>query len=1070
MLGPLAAALVLAVVATTLVAVVPTFAAAVRDAGVRAVLAEAEPARAGVQASFRVAEGEWSTVPGRTARLAPGVIPAPTDEVLFGRTDAYRLDGRDDLPERWITGLASVSDGLVRPTTEAVGAAEGTMAARLHVDAAEALAIDIGDRVRLERSGRLVELTVVELVEPIDPTDRRWHTEPFVRDGLVVDGTFTDVGPFLVSAADLAALPGSVTVTWRLFPVADMVSTGDLDALRRGATSLRGRIDDEFRPTGLSTDVGLVDTVVDLQTTATTSGAVVSSVLLQLVVIALAGVGLSASVLASRRAEELELLVSRGADTAQQTALAVAEGSAVAVVACGVGPFLAVPVVEMMERWGPIAASGLDLRPDARPIGWVLSAGIGALVVGLVAGPSLRTGRRRRPAALAARHGFGGLDLAVLALAGLALWRLSSSTFTSSDFSGRLGADPVLLLTPAVSVAAVTLLTLRSVRIIARLVERGATRSKALVGALASREVSRDPVAVARVVSLAVLATCIGVMSATQAASWKRSVSEQADAAVSADAFAVRADHPDAVMVAPFVPSAVERVPGVEAVFPVDRTTAVSTADRSTPVVLTDSRELERALRLGDRLLPEQDRQRLAGLHRPVDLGGVVLDDGSTVVVRPSLELRYRLDAQDVPVSGSVRIRVLLVDRDGTVILAEAERMTPGDAGVLVVPLVPGAFGPDEVGLRAPLHLVSVEAAFPAVQDRRSPSERDQERMQTATYELEIGPASFAGRSVPLVADWRLGQVTLGGAIEGPTTRLTPTSEGFRLTIDTGTTQNAAASAEVSIDTSAIGDGIGVGIPVLVTEQFLDRNAVAVGDRLSVRMDGVLTELVVAGSIPVVPFAVNDGEAIIADRSTALADRLDRSRRYRAPSGWAMTVAATAVDDVARTLADPAFGVERVEDRRAVARGIARDPVLIGLSAGWGLAVFVAPLIAAMGLVVVAIASVRERRAWSAVLRSLGVRRSELIRWRLAVVVPLVLACGLIGCVGGIAIADLTMASTVRAADGSAPVPAPVTVVPWVTILFSVGALTAVAGASSFVVGARFGRGRPGSALRGVVQ
>ena len=69
-----------------------------------------------------------------------------------------------------------------------------------------------------------------------------------------------------------------------------------------------------------------------------------------------------------------------------------------------------------------------------------------------------------------------GLDVVVAALAVLGLWRLSGSSAATSDLSGRLGTDPVLVLAPTLGVVAASLLTLRAISVVANVVQRVTAR------------------------------------------------------------------------------------------------------------------------------------------------------------------------------------------------------------------------------------------------------------------------------------------------------------------------------------------------------------------------------------------------------------------------------------------------------------------------------------------------------------------------------------------------------------------------------------------------------------------
>src|SRR5690606_9667339 len=104
-------------------------------------------------------------------------------------------------------------------------------------------------------------------------------------------------------------------------------------------------------PGTLVVDTQLPGLLTTTDTAIGSTGAVIAAILLQLVGVALYGVGLAAAVLASSRAVETSMLRSRGATPAQLGTMAAVEALLVAVPAVLLGPWLGTRVVELVERW-----------------------------------------------------------------------------------------------------------------------------------------------------------------------------------------------------------------------------------------------------------------------------------------------------------------------------------------------------------------------------------------------------------------------------------------------------------------------------------------------------------------------------------------------------------------------------------------------------------------------------------------------------------------------------------------------------------------------------------------------
>ena len=164
-----------------------------------------------------------------------------------------------------------------------------------------------------------------------------------------------------------------------------------------------------------------------------------------------------------------------------------------------------------------------------------------------------------------------GLDVALVALALLGLWRLSDSSAATSDLAGRLGTDPVLVLAPLLGVVAASLVTLRFVALTAAGAQRFTTSRGAVPTALAGWELARRPGRTARTSVLVVLSVTVGTFAAVHGASWQRSQRDRADAAISADAVVEPDGRPSAAVADRYLSSAYRSLDGVEGLVPVDR-------------------------------------------------------------------------------------------------------------------------------------------------------------------------------------------------------------------------------------------------------------------------------------------------------------------------------------------------------------------------------------------------------------------------------------------------------------------------------------------------------------------
>ena len=264
----------------------------------------------------------------------------------------------------------------------------------------------------------------------------------------------------------------------------------------------------------------------------------------QFVVLAAYAVLLSAALLVEHRRIDTAMLRSRGAGAARIGGLALVEGLLLTVPATIAAPWLAAAALRAFNVAGPLTEIGLQIHPVVSGESY-LAAGVAAAacLVALLL-PALPTVRsfasvhgsvtRAETRSLGTRL---GLDLALLAVAGLGLWQLRhyGAPLTRS-VQGSLGIDPLLVATPAIGFVAGAILALRVIPILAALIERAAARGRGLVSSLGARQLSRRPLRYTRAALLLMLAMAMGVFAITYTWTWSASQRDQATFQVGADA------------------------------------------------------------------------------------------------------------------------------------------------------------------------------------------------------------------------------------------------------------------------------------------------------------------------------------------------------------------------------------------------------------------------------------------------------------------------------------------------------------------------------------------------------
>ena len=391
--------------------------------------------------------------------------------------------------------------------------------------------------------------------------------EVSVLPGQGPPGSLVVYGPAVVNPAafrsGLAASQGS----WFVLPQAAALAQGNIGVLAPKTSQALTNLTTLVLPSGLQVTTRLPQVLAGIASTITLARSLFTIGALALLLVAAAALVLAARLLASMRDEESALLRARGATRWQLMRPVLAEALVVAAVASVVG------VLAGVRLTGPLAGLGgihLDSGQATRisPLAWLSALIMVVVCAAVMAWPALHAGtpdaaraRQGRQARLAGVAWAGG-DLAVVALAALAIWQLRGYSAVAHPAAGPLGVDPAVAIAPALALAGVALIPLRTLPLLARVTDRATDHGRRLAAAMVSWQIARRPIRQAGPVLLVVVATATTTLALAGYQSWHQSAADQAAFAVGAD---VRVN---ATQAAPLNTETIAREQGVTAATP----------------------------------------------------------------------------------------------------------------------------------------------------------------------------------------------------------------------------------------------------------------------------------------------------------------------------------------------------------------------------------------------------------------------------------------------------------------------------------------------------------------------
>ena len=553
------------------------------------------------------------------------------------------------------------------PGGPASGQPHGVIPAALPASAAALLHVTDGDTLRMKDriSGQYVRFVVTGLYRPRQVSSEYWNLNDIALTGSSTASGFTTYGPLAVQAGAFAGPSGALAVyqgSWLAQPQTASIPARELGTVAGRVDVLRQTLQnaEQLPDLTLTTSLPSVLNGTASNLDVARSLLAISAVLLSL--LAAAALLAVARLLAGQREGESAMLTARGATRWQLVRLTAAEAIPLCLLSAAAGGVAGVLLARLLAGTG---SAGDDWPAIA--VAAVVAAG--AVVIMVV--PALSTvtpgtarARRGRQAAISGLTK-AGADVALVLLAVVAGWQLRHYSAVSAGANGNFGVDPVIVIAPALALAGGTVLALRLLPVGGKAGDRLAARGRRLTAALASWQISRQPIRQGGAALLIVLAVATGTLALAQRQSWTRSDHDQAAFGAGADVRVETSQPLSAAQAAALV-----QLPGVRHAMPVamfaetatgGETLAIGSAQAANVTLLRSDQSPVPAAQLFGKIIPagpasgvtlpgRAGQVQLTAVLGPASLGlapatvSVSVEDADSEV--------YQLDAGTLPADG----------------------------------------------------------------------------------------------------------------------------------------------------------------------------------------------------------------------------------------------------------------------------------------------------------------------------------------------------------------------------------------------------------------------------------
>ena len=456
------------------------------------------------------------------------------------------------------------------PGAPGSGPLNGAIPAALPATAAALLHVTDGDvlRMRDRISGHLLQFAVTGLYRPRQVSSQYWGLNEIALSGSSTVGTFTTYGPLAVQASAFAGPLAVNGGSWLARPAMASIPPDDLSTVAANVSGLRSSLQNAALLPDLALSTSLPSVLDGTASNLDVARSLLAICAVLLFLLAAAALLAVARLLAGQREGESAMLTARGAARGQLIRLTAAEAIPLCLLSSAAGGVAGVLLAGLLP--------GTGAGQDWAAIAVAAAVAAGAIVVMVVPALSVVTpgtarARRGRQAAISGLTRAGG-DVALVVLAVVAGWQLRHYSAVSAGANGNFGVDPVIVIAPALALAGGTVLALRLLPAGGKAGDWLAARGRRLTAAMASWQISRQPIRQGGAALLIVLAVATGTLTLAQRQSWTRSDHDQAAFGSGADVRAETSQPLSAAQAAALV-----QLPGVRHAMPVATFTETDT-------------------------------------------------------------------------------------------------------------------------------------------------------------------------------------------------------------------------------------------------------------------------------------------------------------------------------------------------------------------------------------------------------------------------------------------------------------------------------------------------------------
>jgi hypothetical protein len=881
--------------------------------------------------------------------------------------------------------------------------------AALPTAAARLLHLEPGDTVRfgdLMTAGKITTFTITGLYRPTDPANRYWQLGTVVgSSGVTTADGFSTYGPLAVQPSAFGSSgPLSIDAgSWVVEPDASSIQAGQFTADAANLTTLDAALENPTSSMpGLTVSASLPGVLTSASANLDVARSLLAMCAILLALLATAALVAVTRLLTGQREGETAMLIARGATRNQLIRMAAAEAAPLCLLSAAAGALAGIPLAGALINTGRLSFS-----PGIVGAGLVVAAGAFLIVVAPMLGtvtPGAARARRGRQAAVAGLSR-AGVDLALIVLAVLTCWQLRHYSVVSAGANGAFGVDPVIVLAPALALAAGAVTMLRLLPAAGRAGDKLAARGRRLTGAMASWQISRQPLRQGGAALLIVLATATATLAYTQRASWTHSGGDQAAFQAGAN---VRVQ-----VEQPLTPAQVARLtstPGVRAAMPVtDFTYAVGNSD--VLAVGASSAATITQLRSDQSSLPAS---ALFGTISHTPLDGLPLPGTSPVI---------RFSARLGPAQGLApfAMTISVEDAYGEVYQLPATLPDDGRLHTFTISLAKAVY---------PLRVTALSAYYTL------PATKPKQPLALTITGIGNGvtqlPGSDLARFSPAAAspDIAAAEGSSGFGMDGRfanpgTPRLTTSGtaatmtfgSGYGLATNIGSPPSQVGGQLTLIDTPP---GYTPVIPGIATKAFLATSGVRVGGIAQAILLGQPVSIHIVASVSMFPTVTNPAGAIIVNGAAVQNDYSVNDISPLEPTAWWLS---TTGQRLPPGLDASLPALSTVVSQHALATSLLGNALSdVPQQALLGVAI-AALLLACTGFCVSIAAGVRQRRAETALLAALGVTPRAAAAQLTLEKFMLSLPAALAGLLIGAALSALLVPAITLTSTGATPVP-----------------------------------------------